>query len=215
MKSFKFFCLTIVILASGNSYSNPSKPRIKLPENAIQVPIVSQATEYSCGAAALLGILFYWQVYDRNESSLFKALNVTEENGTAPDSIVQVAQSFGLKAELKRKQTLADLRAALSEGVTTILEIQAWRDEHRAVDWKDDWDDGHYVDLIAMDENYLYVMDPSAHFGYGAIPMSEFMDRWHDVDTIDGKNVIQEQVALYIKGKNPLKYFLGNVVVVH
>jgi hypothetical protein len=50
------------------------------------------------------------------------------------------------------------------------------------IEWKNAWDDGHFAVVIGYDSDHLYFMDPSLTGNYAFIPISEFLDRWHDVD---------------------------------
>lgn len=184
-----------------------------LPGNYLPVPIVSQATDYSCGAAVLLGVLYYWRVYDGGEAALYKPLATTPEDGTEPPKLVEAAKSFGLDAELKVSQTAADLTAALQRGETAILDIQAWRNpDVEKKPWPETWDDGHYVVAVGIDAEYLYVMDPSAHGAYGHIRLDELPLRWHDYESRNGKIEKYLQSAVYIKGKTPLKKFPADLL---
>ncbi|HEY8280705.1 MAG TPA: cysteine peptidase family C39 domain-containing protein [Bdellovibrionota bacterium] len=184
-----------------------------LPANHLAVPVVSQATNYTCGAAALLSVLYYWHVTDENESTLAKALEADPENGTTPEKIQEVAKTFGLQAEIREGLNLGDLEAALKKGETVIVEAQAWRSEGQPeLPWSEVWEDGHYLVLIGMDAHYVYFMDPSAHTGYGYIPRDEFMDRWHDYDVYDGNPVRHYQLAIFLKGGRSLNRFPDQLV---
>jgi predicted double-glycine peptidase len=175
-----------------------------LPASYLPLPIVKQETDYSCGVAALLSALRYWQAYEGDEESLYELLETTPENGTEPIKLAEGARKFGLRAEMKTRATLQDLEAALARGEAVILDIQAWAD-HKVPDWRKEWGSGHYVVLIGMDRQNAYVMDPSAKDGYGWLPLSELMDRWHDVEERHGRREVNEQLAIFLSGKNPLK----------
>ena len=69
-----------------------------LPADYLQVPLTAQATNYSCGAAALLGILRYWKAYDEDETALYPLLQTTPEDGTHPARLVEGGRHFGLQA---------------------------------------------------------------------------------------------------------------------
>lgn len=60
-----------------------------------------------------------------------------------------------------------------------IVEIQAWADP--GTDYKNDWDDGHYVVVIGFDQDYLYFEDPWILGNIGYIKKTDFPDRWHDI----------------------------------
>ncbi|MBI2518864.1 MAG: C39 family peptidase [Bdellovibrio sp.] len=212
-KKILSFCLLVgllgLVITNGESETQEWQ-RPKLPDDALTVPLIPQATSYSCGAAAMLAVLTYWQVYEGNESSLYPLLKTTPENGTDPLNMLNFAQELGLKAELKLKQTLDDVEEKFDEGYTIILDFQAWAEDRKETaftDWRNRWEDGHYAVLVAYDDHNLYFMDPSTIASYAYVPKREFLDRWHDYEIRDGIRVENYQLAIYIKGKNPLQNF--------
>jgi hypothetical protein len=114
--------------------------------------------------------------------------------------------------------SLDDLRAALARGDTVILDLQAWHDPLREViekGWKEIWDDGHYVVLIAMDERFAYFMDPSTETGYVYVPLDELMDRWHDYEDRHGFVQRYYRLGLTIRGKKGRPAYPGRLVRMH
>lgn len=190
----------------GNGAARPGAGKPALPRNALPVPIVRQPDAYTCGVASLAAILYYWQVYDGN---LVKLAGVTGTNfeGTQPKGIVKGAEKYGLKAYYKERTTPEDLRAALARGETVILDIQAWPDKPGEMPWAQRREDGHYVVLTAMDENYVYLMDPSVGAGYTYIKLPELMERWHDYENLKTGVWNTKQLAIFISGKDPLKRY--------
>ncbi len=204
--SFLIFGLLMLIIKNGVS----DTPEWKIPGNALKVPLVPQATSYSCGAAAMLAVLTYWQVYDGNESSLYPELKTTPEDGTDPLNMLSFALELGLTADLQVKQTLENVQEKFDKGYTIILNFQAWIEDVQSrpnPDWENRWEDGHYAVLVAYDDRNLYFMDPSTHARYAYIPKSEFFSRWHDYEVRNGVRVENYQLALYIKGKKALPDF--------
>jgi predicted double-glycine peptidase len=184
--------------------------RPELPKGALPVPLVPQATRYSCGAAALLSVLQYFKSAYVNESGLYPALQTTPEAGTHPRAILRVALSKGLEGELKTGMTLDDLRESLARGMPVILDIQAWpvlKPGHPPVDWKNTWEEGHYVVLVGMDEEFAYAMDPSTHASYGYLPLAELIDRWHDYEASSGKVERYIHLGIRLKGATSLPKF--------
>lgn len=214
---FVHFFLILTLLFSYSALPKTSghlaKPR--LPVNFLKVPLVRQATTYSCGAAALLAVLAYWRVYDGGESSLYQELNTTPEEGTDPLNMQKYALKLNLKAELLVDQTLDDLEASLNKGIPAIVDFQAWPEDVQGRvknlltdrDWEKEWESGHYAVLVTMDESYLYFMDPSTMGGYTYIPRKEFPARWHDYENRAGARVENIHMALYISGRQPLNSF--------
>jgi predicted double-glycine peptidase len=177
-----------------------SLPPAKLPALYQPIPLVAQATDYSCGAAASLAVMRYWQVYSGDEKTLYPALETDPKEGTAPDSMVKVLNDYGLDAHFEEKVTIDRLRKELKQGTSVILDLQAWRTDTKTP-WKDRWEDGHYVIAVALDDHYLYVMDPSTHGNYAYLPLDELMDRWRDYESRTGTIWRNYQLALFVKGK--------------
>lgn len=182
----------------------PQVPR--LPAGALPVPCYRQSTGYGCGATALQAVLRYWGVYDGQESKLYPLLGTTPERGTPAEGLVAGARHFGLGAQLLEGAELVDLRHALVGGETVILNLQAWSEgPERAKPWKDRWEDGHYVVLVGLDDHHLYLMDPSTSGGYAYLPIPEFLDRWHDMTVEGGRRREYRHLAVFIRGRSPLK----------
>jgi hypothetical protein len=196
------------------SLVSPPLPPTSLPNNSIRLPLMRQSTFYTCGVASLQSCLYYWQVYDSTEEVLALECGTTEENGTPPENIVRVAQSYNVTAFMRENNTLDDLEAAIHRGYTVILDVQAWTgsaaDDYYGdppVDWRNDWEDGHYVVLVGMDEKYVFIMDPSTGGTYAYVPRDEFLDRWHDYSTlVDGTRKEYIHMAIFIHGQDPLPY---------
>ena len=130
------------------------------PRTLLDIADVRQATPYTCGVASSLAILNYYGIETR-EDSLAELFGTTEESGTSPQQIVAGFASFGLEAILKVDTSLEDLSANLRDGIPTMVAVQAWLDPYPAVDWSANWEDGHWVIVIGMDDRNIYFEDPS------------------------------------------------------
>ncbi len=200
--SNKFFDAAL----TGSSFSAPSISGLStpvIPADYQPVPVTVQETSYSCGAAAGLSVLRYRQAYAGNESSLYKLMDTRPKDGTPPEGIEKGLKHFGLQARIQENMTLADLRTALRRGDTVILDIQAWR-EDEDTPWSQRWEDGHYVVLTSMDENYAYLMDPSTPGRYTYLPLPELLERWHDYEDRDGQKRRYLQMGIVVSGGKPL-----------
>ena len=60
----------------------------------LPVPIVAQATSWTCGAAALMSTLVYFGVCDEPESRLDKELGATPEQACLPQRIAAEARAL-------------------------------------------------------------------------------------------------------------------------
>lgn len=169
-----------------------------LPPGALGVPAVEQATDYSCGPATLTAVLRYWKRPVACEQELYQPLHTSPKDGTEPFMLEKVARERGLNAEYRVGATVDELRAALAAGTTVILDLQAWRDTRRP--WADDWDDGHYVVLVAIAGDRVYAMDPSADDGFSWLTLGELGERWHDFELRDGQRRNLQHMAVFISG---------------
>ena len=202
---FIYVILSVIYLGLSAAHDLPPLPSVVLPTNSLLLPINRQATATYCGVASLQTVMNYWQVYDGRQDVLAELLGTTDD-GTKPENIVSVAQSFNLTASMKNGSALNDLREALSSGVTVILDLQAWTDQEN-VNWQEDWEDGHYVVLIGMNEKLIFIMDPSTAATYAYLPISEFLDRWHDYETgPEGEMIKYINLAIFINGSTPLPH---------
>jgi predicted double-glycine peptidase len=166
-----------------------------------------QSTEYSCGASALQAVLSYWGK-DIDEEELMKLLHTTPETGTYPEDIVKTAQELGFEANVKENLSLDDLEDFTKKGNPAIILGQAWisqEESKKAV--TNDWEDGHYVVILAVDKDYVYLEDPFVRMGKGFIPREKFEEHWHNVGGRTPKDATkQEHVGIFIKGKKPAKH---------
>lgn len=175
-----------------------------LPTRSLSVPITQQEEDYSCGPAALRAALKYFGAWHGPEQQLYKLLETTKEHGTLPENLALGARHFGLTAMVEQLMTVERLRTLVQNGKLVILELQAWRDAERPnIPWRDTWDDGHYVVLIGLDEEYAYFMDPSTGGAYTYLPLGELIERWHDKNPIrkDPREQHDIQLGVVIAGQ--------------
>jgi len=166
-----------------------------------------QSTEYSCGASALQAVLSYWGK-DIDEEELMKLLHTTPETGTYPEDIVKTVQELGFEAIVKENLTIGDLEDFTEKGNPAIVLGQAWisqEESKKAV--TNDWEDGHYIVILGVDKDYVYLEDPFVRMGKGFMPREKFEEHWHNVGGRTPKDATkQEHVGIFIKGKKPAKH---------
>ena len=83
-------------------------------------------------------------------------------------------------ATLKENTTLDDLRTNLQQKIPTMVAIQAWLETYPAPDRSTNWEDGHWVIVIGMDDQKVYLQDPSLLGTRGWMMQDQFLARWHD-----------------------------------
>jgi uncharacterized protein len=161
-----------------------------------------QSTEYSCGASALQAVLSYWGK-DLDEEDLIALLHTTPDTGTYPDDIVRVARILGFTAEVKENLTLDQIEEATTEGIPVIVLSQAWRSRRdSAASPDEDWKNGHYIVILAVDRDYVYFEDPYVRMGKGFMPRESFEQHWHHVMSGDpGKGPKLMRLGIFIRGE--------------
>lgn len=165
------------------------------------VPMVRQAYDYSCGAAALASCLYYWKAWDGREPELYQLLD-TDIEGTSGASIMEVAGAFGLEVVYRNNLGIGELRSYLDLGYTAILNMQAWGTYGPDTDFEEVWEDGHYVVLVNITNSDVIIMDPAVAGRYTILSIAEFERRWHDwSDDGDSK---EYHTAILLKGERVL-----------
>jgi ABC-type bacteriocin/lantibiotic exporter with double-glycine peptidase domain len=179
--------------------STPANRNIRYPlTKLIRLPLLRQATDYTCGVTCLQSIFGYYGEEFREEV-LAKQLKSDHEQGTDYEKMAALAKKRGYSVEIATEMTIDALDHWLDQGKPAICLIQAWPD--KKVDYANDWDDGHYVVAVGYDEKNLYFMDPSTLGNYTYIPKQDFSARWHDKN-ID-KKLNHFAMAIY---KNKVPY---------
>jgi uncharacterized protein len=165
-----------------------------------------QSTEYSCGASALQAVLSYWGK-DLDEKELMELLHTTPETGTYPEDIVKTARELGFEAEVKENLTIEDLENSTKKGIPVITLGQAWisREESKKA-LAENWEDGHYVVILAVDKDYVYFEDPFVRMGKGFLPRQTFEEHWHNIGGKTPADISKQMhLGIFIRGKKPAK----------
>jgi predicted double-glycine peptidase len=163
----------------------------------LALPDVRQATDYTCGAAALQSILAYFGEESR-EDRLAQELGATPEAGVPPQALLRVARAHGLIAELRENLSLSDLARAVDQGTPVLIALQAWPDKPRH-SFANEWEQGHYVVVVSVERERLIFEDPSLLGSRGVLSLRDFEDRWHDTD---GKKRYV-RMGIFFSGKPP------------
>ena len=150
----------------------------------LDFPGFRQTYEWNCGTTALNMVLAYFG-NDINEVELIKATGSNKETGTPIEGIKKAAKQYGLKFK-EGSFTTEDLKEHIDKGWPTLIMIQAWSRQDNP-DWKNEWDQGHYVDCVGYDEKRLYFADPMA-IKRVFLTDSALNGRWHGWDD-NGKKI--------------------------
>lgn len=167
----------------------------------LRLPLIRQSTDYTCGVACVQSILRYAGYdFDIREDRLAEILKADPEQGTGYHNIVEYLNSVRycareegssavsdgvqvFQAEDKVNISVTQLMGYIDEGKPVICALQAWGNAGDTGDYRNVWDEGHYVIAIGYDEDNIIFMDPSTMGAYTYIPKAELPARWHDEDS--------------------------------
>lgn len=160
----------------------------------IDFPLTRQSTNYTCGANVVQSILYYYWENIR-EDILEKELWTDPEKWTPIKNIKRFFKDKWFLINMW-KMTINDLKNYIDNNIPVIILIQAWKDDFNKTDYKNIWEDWHYVLAIWYDDTSIIFNDPSIlHKWY--ITYKELYNRWHDTD--EKKRYINWWMAVYWK----------------
>ena len=168
----------------------------KINESSIiDIPLISQAFSYDCGAAAIKAVLGY---YGENikEEKIINGIKTDSRIGTEAADMVSYLKELGYDAELKHMK-LDEVKQNLDKKIPVIITLQAHADE-KNTDYSKTWKEGHYVVAIGYDDKKIYFQDPSL-MNRAYLTFDELNERWHDIEQ-DKK---EYNLAIAVKGKKP------------
>jgi predicted double-glycine peptidase len=173
-----------------------------------------QATEYSCGASALQSVLSYWGT-DVDEHELMKLMGTTEQEGTYPEKMVHAARALGFEAEARQNLSLEEVREFTAAGHPMIALAQVWRSQSQAAvkRARDEWDAGHYIVVLGVDDEYVYFQDPYIRMCKAFASRRMFEAHWHQVMGGDIKrNPRLVHLGIFVRGAQPAPASLAKEV---
>lgn len=167
------------------------------------IPDVRQAEHFSCGAASMQAVLAYYGM-DSYEADLRVMLKTAPNHGTYPWDMVAAAKQLGFEAEWKENLTFDDIKTSLQQGIPVITDSQRFRGTDGT--FENNWDSGHYMVAIGIDDQYIYLEDPDLLGSRLKMTRSDFEKSWHDYETElpappDAKKYYN--LGVFIKGTPP------------
>ena len=160
----------------------------------IEYPETRQVFSFDCGANALVSVLVFAGLEEREDRIAVLAGATTA--GTSTEGILRVLLYYGLPFHARQRMRADDLRQAIDDGHPTLLTLQAYRESNRP--YRELWDDGHWVVAIGHDKRQILFEDPSA-FHRTWLADEELHQRWHDMDR--GKRIRQWGCTVLVKGQ--------------
>lgn len=201
MKRLTLVVLLLLMALSAAGPATASQP-VAASANLIRVPLLRQATDHTCGVAALQSLLYYNGIEYR-EDVLAEMLHAADYARVG--EIVRVAAEAGLTVDTVANMTMAGLRQTIDRGIPFMVCLQAWPDTPLTIEqYRHNWEDGHWVVVNGYDTANIFVMDPSTLGNYAYVPVAEFDARWHDYD--DDRTRPYVHFAIIITGPRPPAY---------
>lgn len=156
-----------------------SRIKLPVPENkqkmkTLDFPKLRQTYDYDCGAKALQSILVYYGI-EVSEDILIEHANTNEEVGTLSKDILIVLKKYHLHYD-QRKMTVEDLKEYILKNIPVMILLQAWSEE--PVDYKTNYEHGHWVIAIGYDKEKIIFEDPLS-FRHTWLTYKELEERWH------------------------------------
>jgi len=165
----------------------------------LNFPNIRQTSDYDCGAAVLQAVLFYYG-YDVRQDSILTIAGTNKSFGTTVNGILKALDKYKLKYD-ETTLTIEDIKKFLQQKIPVILLIQAWtgKKSNAKHNWKEDWDNGHYVVAIGYDDTNVYFEDPSS-CNRSFLTYQEFENRWHGLRS---EKTPSHHLGIAVYGKKP------------
>ncbi len=161
----------------------------------LDFPRGRQSSDHDCGAKALQLVLAYYG-FDVREDKIIAATGTNPDDGTPIGGIERIIKETGLEFTSK-SMSIRDVKAYIRRNIPVMLLLQAYA--KKGVDWKNDWNDGHYTVAIGYNGDRIVFADPSS-FRRKFLTFAELAERWHDRDS-NGTEYLNYGIAVF--GRRP------------
>jgi predicted double-glycine peptidase len=143
----------------------------------LNLPLIVQTTDYTCGVACLDSAIKYWKGFSPGELALASHLGSNPQIGTPVERIAAAAHEFGLHSRIQYNVGFADLRRYLSHGETVF------------VGWVLNGE-GHWSVLKGLGVDHITLMDPwhaRTTPEFNRLSFFEFAAQWNNGVTLFGQ----------------------------
>jgi predicted double-glycine peptidase len=132
----------LFVLPSGFAHAHTS-----CEFDLIEVPMVAQVGDHSCGVACTISMLQFFTGKTYDEPELMRVLG-TNESGTKTSAIATFFNNSGFPAEIRSNLTLPDLHKSIRNGQAVMLSIYSANGTN------------HFVLLRGISATEVILMDP-------------------------------------------------------
>lgn len=148
-----------------------------LPLNRLRQPDNS-----TCGHTSIAMIAQYYNINKSVKDIQNIASEKENKEGLDPNSIINIFNKLGLSATKHFNLSFEEIKNYINKNTPIIIELQAWSDnKHTNNQWKNEWNEGHYIVTIGYTQNKLIFADPSTN-ERTYLSYEELLPRWHDND---------------------------------
>lgn len=149
-------------------------------EHIIKIPLCRQATNYTCGPAALQSILGYYNC-EYQEDVLSKELHCVNPTGTDFRWILRFCNTHHFVASFYENIALSTVLTYIDQNIPVLLLIQCWTNSpNQFPSYSTNiHDSNHYVVACGYTNTSVIFMDPSTLGHYTYLRKDELMNRWH------------------------------------
>ncbi len=132
----------------------------------------------------MVSVLRYLGKDSACECRVMALAGTTAEAGTTPGGLRRAAAFYRVPVEQWEGASLEDVCGAVRGGRPVLLALQAWAEGSAAsaIDYRQRWDDGHWVAMTATGPRRLLFMDPSLPGARASLTRGELLRRWRDID---------------------------------
>jgi predicted double-glycine peptidase len=128
-----------------------------------------QETQWSCSAACLKAVLTHWGT-NLSEQQAIEAVGAREGRGAECDQIATAARNLGFAAFEYSFDSIDQAKVLLDQDIPIICDIQSFNHPGK----------GHYVVMVAADDQRVELMDPNTPGNWRVISRAEMDQRWWD-----------------------------------
>jgi predicted double-glycine peptidase len=165
-----------------------------------QVGPYQQKTQWSCSAACLKAVLAHYGV-QIPEIHAIQAVGAKPKRGAECNQIAEAARKLGFDSFEYSFDSIDQAKILLDQDIPIICDIQSFNFPGK----------GHYVVLVAADENTVQLMDPNTPGNIRTISRQEMEDRWWDRAMVPPHDVMMKWGIVILPPGDEMKKTAFNV----
>lgn len=145
------------------------EPSVSDKTKEAQVSPYQQKTQWTCSAACLKAVLNHWG-HQIPEFQVIGAVGAQKGRGAECDQIAMAARTLGFASFEYSFDSIDQARVLLDQDIPIICDIQSFNNPGK----------GHYVVMVAADDERVELMDPNTPGNWRVISRKEMDERWWD-----------------------------------